>query len=601
MPIEMEKVDPILVSVLDSRFSSIVAEMAISMARTSRSPIFFEARDCVTAIFTRDLRLITQKDFIPVLAGAIPIALKHIAKSYEGDIHEGDVFVHNDAYTGGNHLPDTNIAKPIFHEGELVFWAITKGHLAEIGGRGIAGYDPSATTIWDDGLVIPTCKLYDGGKYNRSVWDLIGRNSKVPELVLGDIACEVGAVTLAERRFIELIERYTVQTLYAAIDQIISATEKEIRERIRLIPDGVYYGEKSIDHDSINRDKPVTVRIKITKEEDEITVDYSDSDPQVQGYVNSTWANTYSISYLPIFYILPGGDVKRNEGSLRPIKIIAPEGTWVNPRFPAPVTLCTVATSQCIAEAIWLALSRAGRQYTVAAHSKLVDDCVLGYNPRTKRMFAGIDFSNNTLGGGGREGYDGWPAEGSASSLGQVRYPDFEMMELTWPIRYLQHEQVMDSEAAGQYIGSWAYIYRLQYLANCSAVLMGHGMRDFSSPFGLFGGAGAKPHRFTIHKGNSEVQNIDCNTSFEYKAGDWKEHYIQEGGGFGNPYERDPALVQKNVRDELVSVERAKKSYGVIINAATLEIDSEATKGLRTASRQPTGVKCSDRNSPKSW
>ena len=551
------------------------------MTRTSRSPIFFEARDCVTAIFTGDLRLIAQKDFIPNLAGALPLALMHIAKAYQGDIHEGDIFVHNDAYAGGNHLPDTNIAKPIFHKGKLVFWAITKGHLAEIGGRGIAGYDPSARTIWDDGLVIPTCKLYDGGKYNRSVWDLIGRNSKVPELVLGDIACEVGAVTLAERRLSELVERYGVETLHAAIDEIISATEKETRERIKLIPDGVYYGEKSIDHDAINRDKPVTVRVKITKQGDEITVDYSDSEAQVPGYVNSTWANTYSITYLPIFYILPGGNVKRNEGSLRPIKIIAPEGTWLNPRFPAPVTLCTVATSQCIAEAIWLALSQAGRQYTVAAHAKLLQDCVLGYNPLTKRMFAGLDFSSNTLGGGGREGYDGWPAEGSSSSLGQVRYPDFEMMELTWPIRYLQHEQIMDSESAGQYIGSWAHIYKLQYLADCSAVLMGHGMRDFSSPFGLFGGAGAKPSRFTIHRENGEVQDIDCSSSFEYKTGDWKEAYIQEGGGFGDPCERAPELVQKNIRDELVSIERAKKVYGVVIDAATLKVDFEATKELR--------------------
>lgn len=586
MPAKRKRVDPILVSVLDSRFLSIVEEMGYSMMRTSRSPIFSEARDFVTALFTGDLRLIAQKDYIPNLAGALPIAMKHIAGAYRGDIHEGDIFVHNDAYAGGNHLPDTNIAKPVFHRGDVAFWAITKGHLAEIGGRGIAGYDPAATTIWDDGLVIPACKIYDNGKINRGVWDLIGRNSKVPELVMGDIACEIGAVTLAERRIKELIERYGLETINGAIDEIISATEREIRERIRLIPDGVYRGEKSTDHDAINRDRPVTVRVRITKQDDEVTVDYSDSDPQVQGYVNSTWANTYSISYLPIFYILPGGNVKRNEGSLRPIKIIAPEGTWINPRFPAPVTLCTIATSQCMAEAIWLALSQAGRKYTVAAHAKLLQDCLLGYNPRTKRMFAGLDFSNNTLGGGGREGYDGWPAEGTSSSLGQVRYPDFEMMELTWPIFYLQHEQIMDSEAAGQYIGSWAHMYKLRYMADCSAVLMGSGSRDFSSPFGLFGGANARPHRFTVHRKDGGAENIDCSTSFKYKEGDWKEHYIQEGGGFGNPLERDPELVQKNVRDELVSIERARKVYGVIIAADTLEIDYKATEKLRKGGRR---------------
>jgi len=578
MPIERGKIDPILVSVLDSQFSSIVEEMARSMMRTSRSPIFFEARDCATAIFTGDLRLIAQKDFIPILAGALPIAIKYIAKAYEGDIHEGDIFVHNDAYAGGNHLPDTNIAKPIFYRGELVFWATTKGHLIEIGGRGIAGYDPTARTIWDDGLVIPACKLYDRGKYNRSVWDLFGRNSKAPDLVLGDIACEVGAVTLAERRFIELIERYGVETLYAAIDGIISATEREIRDRIRQIPDGIYYGEKSIDHDAINRDKSVTGRVKIIKQGDEITVDYSDSDPQVEGYVNSSWANLYSTTYLPIFFVLPGGDVKRNEGSLRPIKTIAPEGIWLNAKFPGPVTLCTVC--------IWQALSKAGRRFAAAGFGKVLHEGVLGYNPRTRRVFAGQDFSAIAMGAGGREGYDAWLAEGPACGLGQIRYPDFEIMELVWPVRYLQHEHIMDSEGAGQYIGSPAHMYKLQWLVNCPAVLFGIGMREYSAPHGLFGGANAKPHRFTIHRTDGTVEDIDCGSFFEYKAGDWKEEYIQEGGGFGDPLERDPELVRENVHDELVSIEKARNVYGVVIAPVTLEVDAEATRKLREKSRR---------------
>lgn len=586
MPQEGKKVDPILVSVLDSRFASITEEMGRSMMRTSRSPIFSQARDFATGIFTNDLRLIRQKEYFPILGGALSIAIQHIAKAYEGDTHEGDVFIHNDGYDGGNHLPDTNIAKPIFHQGKLVFWAITKGHLADIGGRGIAGYDPSARAVWDDGLIIPASKLYIEGKYNRSVWDLIGRNSKAPDLVLGDITCEVGAVTLAERRFTELIERYGVLTIYAAIYEIISATEKEMRERIRLIPDGVYYGEKSIDNDGINRDKPVTVRVKVIKQGDEITVDYSGSGPQVEGYVNSSWANTYSSTYLPISYILPGGDVKRDEGSLRPIKVIAPEGTWLNPRFPAPITECTVATAECISEAIWLALSQAGRKYTVAAHGKISHDCHLGLNPRTRRVFAGQDFSAITLGGGGREGYDGWPAEGPANCLGQLRYPDFEEMELTWPVRYLQHEMVMDNEGAGQYIGAWGHMYKLLYLADCAVVMMGSGMRDFASPSGLFGGANAKPNKVMLHRASGKLENIDCNTRYDCKAGDWKEQYIQEGGGFGNPYERDPESVLKNVRDGLVSTERARQVYGVVIDPDTLEIDARLTKKLRSKNKK---------------
>ena len=153
-------VDPITVAVLDNKFTAIADEMANTMIRTSRSPIFAEARDLATAIFDKDLRLIVQREHLPILAVAIPVALKYMVKAYEGDINAGDVFIHNDSYTGGNHAPDVTVAKPVFHKGELLFWSAVKGHMVDIGGRGIGGYDCTATTVWDDGLRISCCKLY---------------------------------------------------------------------------------------------------------------------------------------------------------------------------------------------------------------------------------------------------------------------------------------------------------------------------------------------------------------------------------------------------------------------------------------------------------
>lgn len=289
-----EKVDPILVAVLDSRLDAIPEEMARTLERTSRSPIFSEARDFVTSIFTRDLRLIAQKEYQPQLAGALPIAIRNIAKSYEGDINPGDVFIHNDPYGGNNHSADINIVKPVFHNGELAFWTATKGHQADIGGGGVCGYNPTGTAVWDDGLVIPASKLYERGKLNRGLWETILKNVKIPEIVGGDLMCMVGGATVGERSFLTLIDKYGLETLYAAMDEIIAATEREIRDRIRQIPDGVYYGEKLQDYDLAGaRDNAARIRCKITKEGDKITIDLSDSDPQVRGYTNSSWANTY--------------------------------------------------------------------------------------------------------------------------------------------------------------------------------------------------------------------------------------------------------------------------------------------------------------------
>ncbi len=582
-----KRIDPIIVAVLDNRLSAVTEEIARTLLRTSRSPIFSEAADFATAIFTKDLKLIAQKDHLAVLASAIPVAMENIAKAYEGDINEGDVFVHNDCYTGNNHAPDMNVAKPVFYKGDLVFWAVTKGHMADIGGRGLAGYDPTARTIWDDGLRLPTCKLYDRGKYNRSVWDIIGANSKAPDLVLGDIMCEVGGVTTGERRLIALLERYGVETLYAAIDEIIAATEKEIRDKIRQIPDGVYYGEKSMDHDAIIRDKPVTVRVKVVKQGDEITIDLSDSDPQTPGYINSTWANTFSVCHMAVFYALPG-DVKRNEGSIRPIKVIAKKGVCVNPEFPAPVTMCTLSTTETIAEAIWLALSQAIPQWVTAAHGRIINDVIVGTNPRTKRFFIDIDFFDGDVPSGGTEGYDGWAVGGPTCSMGVNRLPDLEIMELVWPVHILQHEQLIDSAGAGKFRGGPGHIYSIRYLADCSAVLVGQGMRDFSVPFGLFGGKNPKPNKSTMHRVDGRVEEMDVGTFYEIKAGDVKEQYIMGCPGFGDPWERDPEKVREDVYNELVSVEKAREDYGVVIKPDTLEVDVKATEELRNEHSKQT-------------
>lgn len=575
------KIDPIIVAVLDSRFSAIIDQMARTLERTSRSPIFAEARDYVTAIFTKDLRLIAQKDYIAVLASAIPVALENIAEAYKGDIHEGDIFIHNDVYAGGNHLPDVNVVKPVFYKGELLFWSVVKGHQADLGGRGVAGYDPTSTTIWDDGLIIPACKLYQGGKLNRGIRDLISRNNKLPEIVWGDILCEVGGVTIGERIFLELLDRYGAETLYAAIDEIIAATEKETREKIKQIPDGVYYGEKSIDHDAINRNKPVTVRVKIIKQGDEITIDLSDSDPQTVGYVNSSWANTYSSCHLAMYYALPG-EPRRNEGSRKPIKVVAAKGTVVNPEFPAPVTMCTVATVACIAEAIWLALAPVIPQWITPAQGKGPFVMSRGFNPRTKRKYINFDALFHAFSSSGTMGYDGWPTGGATTDLGTMRIPDPEICELTFPIHVLCREWEIDSAGAGEFRGGPCHIYRVQQLVDTEAATTTHeGMRDFSMPFGMFGGKNARASTLTRYTPDGRKEEIDCFRFFDLKARDILEAHTGAGAGFGSPFKRDIEKVREDVKNELVSIRGAKEDYGVIVDPVTLEVDVEATKKLR--------------------
>lgn len=203
-------VDPILAAVLDSRFNAIVDLVAGAMMRTSMSPIFAEARDIAAAIFDKNLRLIAQRDWLPVLASNCSVAIKEIAEYWEGEIEEGDVFIHNDAFGRNSHQPDVNVAKPVFHHGQIAFWVMAKGHHADIGGKGICGYDPTASTCWDDGLVLKPAKLHQAGKKNRSLWDFIKANTKLPILSEADLNCQIGACVTGERALLALANQYGI-------------------------------------------------------------------------------------------------------------------------------------------------------------------------------------------------------------------------------------------------------------------------------------------------------------------------------------------------------------------------------------------------------
>ena len=208
--------DRIRISVIGNRLDAISKEIGQTMLRTSRSPIFSEARDFVTAIFDSKARLVAQTAYIPVLMGALPYALRSIAATFAGDVHDGDVFILNDPYRGNNHPPDITIAKPVFHAGTLAFWSVSKGHHADVGGGGVAGYNPTARVVWEEGIRIPPAKLYQRGVPNRSLWDTILLNVHLPFLVEGDLQCQVGAVTIGERSLKSLLSKYGRPTLESA-------------------------------------------------------------------------------------------------------------------------------------------------------------------------------------------------------------------------------------------------------------------------------------------------------------------------------------------------------------------------------------------------
>ncbi|MFQ5660522.1 MAG: hydantoinase B/oxoprolinase family protein [Gammaproteobacteria bacterium] len=573
------KIDPIRVSVIGNRLDAISKEIGLTMLRTSRSPIFSEARDFVTGIFDSEIRLVAQTAYIPVLMGALPYAVKSIAESFAGDIEEGDVFILNDPYRGNNHPPDITIARPVFFKGEIQFWSVCKGHHADVGGGGVAGYNPGAQSIWEECIRIPPAKLYMAGKPNKALWDTILINVHLPFLVEGDLHCQVGACTIGERSLLALLEKYGENTVNDAINVIFDASERQMRAVIREVPRGNYKAERLIDHDGINKDQMIAVRVSLDVDDEDITFDFSASDQQAAGYVNSTLPNTVSSAFLALFTSI-GSEVRFNEGALRALHVIAPEGSVVNAAEPAPVTGCTIASAQAIIEAVWLALAQPVPDKVDACWARWCAPASMGFNPRTGRPFGDIHFMCKG-GGGASKGLDGWDHLGTVVCAGGLRAPDPELHELVNPYTVLQYEFWPDSAGAGEWRGGMGTIYRWQVEADDIAVAnFGGGNREQTVPFGLEGGKAAPPHQLYL-KQKGEVIKVDAESFYSYDTGDIFEIYESGGGGYGNPKNRQIDRVCNDVIDGLVSADKAREEYGVVIDPVSFEVDEAATRDLR--------------------
>ncbi len=574
------KVDSIQVAVIANRLDAISKEIGQTMLRTSRSPIFSEARDFVTAIFDSKQRLVAQTAYIPVIMGALTYAIRSIAETFAGDIDPGDVFILNDPYRGNNHPPDINIVKPVFHDGELAFWAVSKGHHADVGGGGVAGYNPAATSVWEECIRIPPAKLYIAGKSNRAVWDIILLNVYLSFIVEGDLHCQVGACTIGERSLLSLLAKYDRPILEAAMDQMLDASEKQMRAAIKQVPNGEYHAERLIDHDGVNKDRMIAVRLKLEVDDSDITFDFTGSDPQAAGYVNSTIPNTVSSCYLALFMSI-GEGVRFNAGALRALHVIAPEGSIVNSLEPAPVSGCTIASAQAIIEAIWLALAQAIPERVDAGWSRWCAPATMGLNPRTGYPFGDIHFMSKG-GGGASYGLDGWDHLGTVICAGGLRAPDPELHELVDPYTILQYEFWPDSAGAGKWRGGMGTIYRWRIDAdNIKAANFGGGIHAMTAPFGLEGGEPAPPHELFIRKRDGETTNVNTESFYDLDEGDVYEIYQSGGGGYGSPLQRPVAEVQHDVLDGLVSTAQAKSKYGVVIDADNLQVDEAATAVLR--------------------
>ena len=527
--------DPVTRSVVEHRLESIAREMAEVMIRTSMSQILNSSRDFSTAILDADCQLVAQGEGIPVHISALPPAAEAVLDYFGDNMAEGDLFIVNDPYFGGSHLPDITVIYPIFYDGVIRFYAVNRAHHSDIGGATHGAYNPSAREIYHEGLRIPPLKLYEQGQPRDDVLQMLAVNVRHSENFLGDLNAQIGSVEIAARRLIALMNDYSTNGLMRCVGSILDGTERRVRQLIRSWPDGVYEGETLIDDDGFEAEK-IPIRASVSIKDDALTIDLSASSVQVTGFINSAYANTRSLAHVAIMYMAPS-DVPKNEGSMRPIIVVAPEGLIVNPRPPAPVCMSTNHCGEEIVEAVFKALTPIAPRNVNAGFSRRLRFAITGRNPESGRRFIWHFFFGRG-GGGASEGHDGWSCVGEVNVAGAIRSPSVEITEERFPFFIIRNDFRPDSGGDGQWRGGLGAIFEMVYEGDKPAKLNTAGDGAVVPPFGLFGGQTGQPHRYSLISNGVERVLRTKETEVTVNPGDHIRCLSAGGGGFGDPSKR---------------------------------------------------------------
>ena len=574
----MTEIDKILVSVLQRRLKSITEEMSIALARTTRSPILCEAKDFVTGLYDASGKMLEQTENLPILSFSLGPVCEYIVKYFGDEIYPGDVIFHNDVFSMGNQNNDVAVYKPIFHEGRLVAWSACKGHQADIGGAVAGGYNPNATEVWQEALRIPPVKVYERGKLRKDVWDLIFANIRY-DIVQEDMKAEIGSCVVGERGILALVEKYGIEVFESHKNYLFDATEKMMRAEIRTIPNGVYRGEANVYYDGRHPGSKFKIRVKITISDDEIIFDYSDTDPQTNGFVNGTYTSSASATVLT-FLQMVNPDIPHNDGMVRPLEIIIPEGTILNAAYPKATTfgnhLCPPN-----ADAIIRALSGPIPERVTAGWNQLLCGLTTGTDRRKKEKFVDIVFLGLKGGSGATKGVDGYDHIGMIDASGGILDQDYEMFEQQTPHLLLEHEYWRDSPGAGQYRGGLGIKTRFRIGSDeTNVVTFGDG--DVEPAFGLFGGKDSNLNKIELIYPDGRVYQTTSKDLIEQvPEGTIWSQAAGGGGGYGDPFLRPAEKVAEEVRNGIISMEKARSDYGVVLDERTFEVNVKETNRLR--------------------
>lgn len=571
------KIDGITLEVMKNALYTIAEEMGTTLIRTALSTNIKDRVDCSTAIYTKNGELVAQAEHVPLHLGLMPEVVKEVLKMYpEEELNEGDAILINDPYISGSHLPDIFMISPIFYENELIALAANIAHHIDVGGISPGSMSVKATEIFQEGLRLPAIRIRKEGVLDNEIIRLLKKNVRTGEEVMGDIYAQLAANTVAENRMIELVKKYSKKYVNLYMKEIINYSDRRMRNAVKKVDDGTYTFEDYLEGDGITNNM-IIIKVTITVKGENVKVDFTGSNEQTEGPVNSTSGVTSACVFYALKSLLEP-DVPPNAGTYKCIEIIAPQGTVVNPNFPAPVSNANSNTSQRIADTIFGALAEVLPNSSMAACSGTMNGFSIGgFNKDSNKYMSYVE----TYGGGQGGLSDMNGMDGVHTNMTNTLNTPVEVIEQSFPFIVNKYGLVDGSGGAGRYRGGLGLEREIAILdEGFTVTLMSD--RQKLQPWGLFGGLGGKNSSCKIISEQGEKQELNSKVTMIVPKNSTIILQTAGGGGYGSPVQRKPEEVLEDVLLNHITIDQALKDYSVAIDEESMKVNEAETEYLRS-------------------
>lgn len=575
--------DPITLEILRNRLDAIASQMQITLLKSAVSVVIKEGEDCACCLFRSNGALLAQACANPIHLGIMGPAVEAVLRRFPAQtMTAGDVYILNDPYTGGTHIPDVIMVSPVIVDGEVIAFSAALAHQEDIGGKSFGSMPADATEIYQEGLILPPVPLYLADKKNEAIFDVLVRNVRMPASLLGDFEAQLASVKLGVRAVLAAVEEFGVRTMLRGMDALFAQAEALMRRGIEQMPDGDYSFYDFVDNDGIDIDQRIRIEATISIRGSDAVVDFSNSSPQVRGPINlGMWGAYSAVTYA--FRAFADLEIHSNAGATRPIKMVAPEGSILNPRHPAPVGLRTI-TGKRILDVMYGALAKAVPHRAVAASSGSLSVCSFGGFGPQGQLFACTDLVAGGM--GGRPGKDG--IDLIDTDITNTMNIPAEALEAQFPLRVVKTRYRTDSGGPGEFRGGLGIERTIEAMhgpIRCSF----RSDRHFTRPWGIEGGGAGESYRTTIFRRNGSVQEVPSKQGFMLDEGDVLQILTGGGGGYGDPLERRIERVREDLLDGKISAVAAVRDYGATLDRETAAVDLEASLASRAKRKRERG------------